>query len=153
MQQYENLENAFKQAPMARFVRRLKTIGLTGYLGLIAYYPLLFFVLDKDTNSLAYISLILFWLPLLFAIKGLLKGNPFTFAWSNFVVMWCYLHGLTAILTFEGHKGFILVELVFLTMAFIGNTYFARYRGRELGLALPKIKELKEAEKKLFEKQ
>jgi len=153
MQNYKELDNAFQNAPMAQFVKKLKTLGLSGYIGLIVYYPLLFFVLDSTANNLAYISLVLFWLPLTFALKGLIRGNPFTYAWSNFVIMWCFLHGLTAIWTFEGPKLYIILEIVFLTMAFIGNTYFARYRGRELGLALPKIKELKAEEKRRFEEK
>lgn len=151
MQKYKDVQNAFKSAPMASFVKRLKNIGLTGYLGLALYYPVLFFMLDPTANNLAYITLVLFWLPLLTAIPGLLRHNPYTYAWSNFVLMWCYIHGLTAIWTFEGNKLYIVLELILLTLAFVGNTYFARYRGRELGLALPKIKELKEAEKKAFE--
>ena len=151
MHKYENLENAYKNAPMASFVKKLKLVGLTGYVGLVLYYPALFLYLAPDVNSLAYISLCLFWLPMTFALKGLFKGNPFTYAWSNFVIMWCYLHGLTALWTFEGNKWFIYLEVLLLTLAFIGNTYFARYRGRELGMALPKIKELKESERKMFE--
>jgi len=151
MHKYENLQNAYKDAPMASFVKKLKLVGLTGYVGLILYYPPLFLFLSPDVNSLAYISLCLFWLPMTLALKGLFQGNPFTYAWSNFVIMWCYLHGLTALWTFEGNKWFIYLEVLLLTMAFIGNTYFARYRGRELGLALPKIKELKESERKMFE--
>jgi uncharacterized membrane protein len=65
--------------------------------------------------------------------------------------MWCFIHGLTAIWTYTGNKLFIVIEIVLLTMAFIGNTYFARYRGRELGLALPKIKDVKAKEKAYFE--
>lgn len=151
MQKFEDIQDAFKNAPMAKFVARLKYIGLVGYLGLVAYYPLLFFVLDPTANNLAFFSLALFWLPLIFAVPGLVKGNPYTYAWSNFVLMWCYLHGLTAIWTFEGNKLFIVIEIALLTAGFIGNTYFARYRGRELGMALPKIKELKEKEKQMFE--
>lgn len=150
MQKFTNIEDAFKNAPMARFVARLKLIGLIGYLGLVAYYPILFTVLNPSQTP-AYIPLVIFWLPMLFALPGLFKQNPYTYAWSNFVLMWCYMHGLTAIWTYEGHKIFILIEILLLTMAFIGNTYFARYRGRELGLALPKIKELKEKEKQYFE--
>ncbi len=152
MQNHKASAAEFRAAPMAKFVKKLQITGLVGYLGLIAYYPFLFTVLDPDPNSLGYISLALFWFPMLFAVKGLIQGNPYTFAWSNFVIMWCYLHGLTAIWTFEGHKALIAVEIILLTAAFIGNTYFARYRGRELGLALPKIKELKEQEKAMFEK-
>ena len=157
MQKHDASVADFKNAPMAQFVKKLKVLGLFGFLGLVLYYPLLFTVLDPDFNSpdkgsLFYFSLVLFWVPMLFAVKGLLQGNPYTFAWSNFVIMWCGLHGLTAIWTFSGNKLFIVIEIVLLTAAFIGNTYFARYRGRELGLALPKLKEVKAQEKALFEK-
>ncbi|NVK25866.1 MAG: DUF2069 domain-containing protein [Gammaproteobacteria bacterium] len=152
MQKFENIEDAFKHAPMAAFVKKLKMLGLVGYLGLVAYYPILFTLLNASSTP-AYLPLTLFWLPMLFAIRGLISGNPYTYAWSNFVLMWCYMHGLTAIWTYEGNKLFIVIELVLLTLAFIGNTYFARYRGRELGLALPKIKEVKQKEKEMFEKR
>ncbi|MDC2888126.1 hypothetical protein [Psychrosphaera algicola] len=68
MQKFDNSEHAFKTAPMASFVRKLKLMGVTGYLGLVAYYPMLFFVLDPNANNLAYITLVLFWLPMLTAI-------------------------------------------------------------------------------------
>ena len=151
MQKHDASTADYKTAPMAQFVKKLKFTGLIGYLGLVIYLPILILFFDPSTLSLPYITLTLFWLPLLFAIKGLLEGNPYTYAWSNFVIMWCFLHALTAIWTFEGHKGLIVIEIALLTLAFIGNTYFARYRGREMGLALPKIKELKEKEKAMFE--
>ena len=150
MQKFENLNDAFQNAPMASFVKKLKLIGLSGYLGLVVFYPILFTILD-DSATATYIPFVLFWFPMLFALKGLFAGNPYTYAWSNFVIMWCSIHGLTAIWTYNGNKWFIVLELIFLTMAFIGNTYFARYRGRELGLALPKIKDVKQQEKELFE--
>lgn len=151
MQKFNNIEEAFKNAPMATFVARLKRIGLIGYLGLVVYYPILFTSLNVDQTP-AYIPLAIFWLPMLFALPGLFKQNPYTYAWSNFVLMWCYMHGLTAIWTYQGNKLFIVIEIVLLTLAFIGNTYFARYRGRELGVALPKLKELREQEKQQFER-
>jgi len=153
MQKFKNVQDAFKNAPMAQFVKKLKRLGLTSYLLLVVYYPILFIGLKPTPDAVAYIPMTLFWLPMLFAVKGLIQGNPYTYAWSNFVLMWCYIHGLTALWTFTGHKGLIAIEVVLLTGAFIGNTYFARYRGRELGLALPKIKEIKEQEKAFFEKR
>ena len=151
MQKHDATTADYKLAPMARFVKKLQITGLIGYLGLVVYFPILLLLLDPNPNSLAYITMTLFWFPMLFAIKGLIQGNPYTFAWSNFVIMWCSLHGLTAIWTFEGNKLFIIIEVLLLTLAFIGNTYFARYRGREMGLALPKIKEIKAQEKERFE--
>lgn len=150
MQKFSNEGDIYKNAPMAKFVQRLQNIGKYNYLALIAYYPVLFFALDPNASNLSFFTLTFFWLPMLFAVPGLVKGNPYTYAWSNFVLMWCFMHGLTAIWTFTGNKLFIVTELVFLTLAFIGNTYFARYRGRELDMALPKIKELKKQEDELY---
>jgi uncharacterized membrane protein len=153
MQKFENVQDAFKNAPMAQFVRKLKLLGLTSYLLLVAYYPILFVILEPNPDAAPYIPMTLFWVPMLFAVRGLIQGNPYTYAWSNFVLMWCYIHGLTSLWTYTGNIVFIIIEVVLLTGAFIGNTYFARFRGRELGLALPKIKEIKEQEKAFFEKR
>lgn len=152
MQKFKTSSELYKSAPMAQFVKRLKHIGLTGYIGLVLYYPW-YLLFAENSLQINYIPLMIFWLPMLTAIKGLLQGNPYTYAWSNFVLMWCFLHGLTALWTFTGNIVFVVVEITLLTMAFIGNTYFARYRGRELGLALPKLKDVKQQEKDLYEKK
>lgn len=152
MQKFSNKDEFFKNAPMAKFVKRLQQTGKYSYLALVLYYPIYLLGLSPD-QDVSYIPLALFWLPMLFAVKGIVKGNPYTYAWSNFILMWCFMHGLTALWTFEGNKLWVLIENTLLLTAFIGNTYFARYRGRELGMALPKIKELKEKEKQQFERK
>ena len=70
----------------------LKNIALTGYFGLLFFMPLWLVVLNPSEGLSINLSLVFFTLPLLFPLKGLLQGNPFTYAWSNFIVMIYFLH-------------------------------------------------------------
>lgn len=126
---------------MAPGTRQLKTLALVGYFGLLAWVILWHFVLE-DNQQYSRLFLVLFWVvPLLLPMRGLLKGTPYTYAWANFIVMIYFLHGLTAIYT-ETKWWYALIELCFATMMFIGCCYYARARGRDLGLKLNKLSEM-----------
>ncbi|MCC5879759.1 MAG: DUF2069 domain-containing protein [Idiomarina sp.] len=77
-------------------------------------------------------------LPLLFPLKGILQGNPYTHAWANFVLMLYFVHSLATLWTHPAERGYALIELILTTAAFIGATYYARYAGREQGLGIKK---------------
>lgn len=129
--------NATPLSPRTRFFRNL---ALVGYFGLFAWILIWHFMLSSSEYSNLF--LFLFWvLPLLFPMVGLLKGKPYTYAWANFIVMIYFLHGLTAIYT-EQTWWYAAIELFFALLMFIGCCYYARGRGRELGLKLKKLSEL-----------
>jgi len=114
----------------------------------LCYWPLLTFVilwhtmLTPDSSvSLPLPLALLFWVvPLLLPLPGLVKGKPYTHAWFNFILMFYFLHGLTAIYTHPDEFWYAVTELLLTTGAFIGATGFARYQGRALGLGLKKQK-------------
>lgn len=114
----------------------------------LCYWPLLIFVLlwhavlTPDTApSLPLTLALLLWVtPLLLPLPGLIKGKPYTHAWFNFILMFYFLHGLTAIYTHPDEFWYALIELLLTTGAFIGATGYARYQGRALGLGLKKQK-------------
>ena len=90
----------------------------------------------------AYTLLAVLWLPLWFPLYGMLKGHAYTLAWANFIVMIYFLHSLTNLWVSSGMQQFLAVlELLLASMMFIGCTYYARYRGQELGLKIPKLKD------------
>ncbi len=96
----------------------------------------------------------LFWIvPLLFPLKGIIKGNPYTFAWANFVLLLYFLHSLTLIYVDEGERSLAIVELVLTTAAFCLCTVYSRMRGKELGLKLKKLSQLKQEEEERFGKR
>ncbi|RXS44585.1 DUF2069 domain-containing protein [Idiomarina sp. 29L] len=114
----------------------------------LCYWPLLILVLlwhslpDSAPASLPTILSLLFWvLPLLFPLPGLIRGKPYTHAWANFILMLYFLHALTTLWTHPDERIWAALELLFAVGAFIGATGFARYKGRELGLGLKKLKD------------
>ena len=117
-----------------------KKIALTGYFSLLIYMPIWLLLINPSEGLSPTLTLIMFTLPLLFPLKGLVQGNPYTYAWSNFVVMIYFLHSLTTLWVSEDDMIWAMLELIFTTMMFISGSYFAKYRGQELGLSIRKKK-------------
>ncbi len=121
----------------------LKKIALFGYFSLLIFMPLWLLVLSPSEGLSTSTTLILFTLPLLFPLKGLLQGNPFTYAWANFIVLIYFLHSLTTLWVLPNDRVWAVLELLFATAMFLGCSYYAKYRGQELGLSIRKKKEKK----------
>ncbi len=119
----------------------LRKMALFGYFSLLIYMPLWLLVLSPSSALSTTTTLILFTLPLLFPLKGLLQGNPYTYAWANFIVLIYFLHSLTTLWVLPNDRLWALLELVLATTMFIGCSYYAKYRGQELGLSIRKAKE------------
>ena len=120
--------------------KNLKKIALTGYFSLLFFMPLWLIVLSPSESLNATTSLVMFTLPLLFPLKGLLQGNPFTYAWSNFIVLIYFLHSLTTLWVLPEDRVWATLELIFASTMFYGATYYAKFRGQELGLSIRKKK-------------
>ena len=128
-----------------------RILTLTSYLLLIVWLVVWHFILtiDKPTSTL---FTLLFWIvPILLPIKGLIEGKPYTHAWTNFIVMYYLLHGLTAVYAVEGERLYAFVEIILCCALFTGCSFYARMRGRELGLGIRKLKEELLEEKQAFE--
>jgi len=117
-----------------------KKIALIGYFSLLIFMPLWLIVLSPSESLSASTSLLMFTLPLLFPMKGMLQGNPFTYAWSNFIVLIYLLHGLTTLWVLPADRIWAILELIFASAMFFGATYYAKFRGQELGLSIRKKK-------------
>lgn len=79
-------------------------------------------------------------LPLFAPLKGILTGNPYTYAWASFIVCLYMLHGLTLLYVTETARLFAVVEVLLLAILLVSLPFYARIRGRELGLGLKKNK-------------
>ncbi|MFA0443086.1 hypothetical protein BCU70_22380 [Vibrio sp. 10N.286.49.C2] len=92
-------------------------------------------------------------IPLLLPLPGILAGKPYTHAWANFVLMPYFLHAFTLLYTDEGERWLAAVELILTTLAFIGNTLYARLKGKDMGLKLPRLSSVEKKEKEKFEEK
>jgi len=118
-----------------------KKIALTGYFSLLIYLPIWLIFINPSSGLSPALTLAMFTLPLLFPLKGLIQGKPYTYAWSNFVVMIYFLHSLTTLWVSAEDTLWASLELLFATMMFISGSYYAKYRGQELGLSIRKKKD------------
>jgi len=90
----------------------------------------------------------LIWIfPLLLPAYGLIKGKPYTAAWSNFVVMIYYMHSLTIMYTDPDERYLAILEFALANCMLFGNGIYARMQGKELGLGLDKLKVVMAEEK------
>jgi uncharacterized membrane protein len=117
----------------------LKKIALTSYFLLLAFMPIWLIYLSPSALS-PMASLLLFTVPLLIPLKGLLQGSPYTYAWSNFIIMLYFLHSLTTLFVSTADIIWATIELILATSFFLSASYYAKYRGQELGLSIRKKK-------------
>ncbi len=118
-----------------------KKIALTGYLSLLSFMVLWIFVLNSSQGLSIWLNSIMFILPLLFPLKGMLNGNPFTYAWANFILILYFLHSTTTLWVNADDRMWAFIELILAFVTFYGCTCYAKYRGQELGLSIRKRKE------------
>ena len=122
--------------------KHFMNLALFGYFGLLMYLPLWHLVfVPSEMGKLT--TLLLTVGPLLLPLAGIIKRNPYTFAWATFIILFYLLHGLTLIWDRPDERLFVIIELVLATMSCVGCMYFAKFRGRELGLSIRKKKDQK----------
>ncbi len=119
--------------------KNLKNITLAAYAALLIFMPLWLIILNPSSMS-PWLSLVFFTLPLLLPLKGLLKGDPYTYAWTNFIIMLYFLHSITTFWVSANDIIWASIELFLATTIFLASSYYAKYRGQELGLSIRKKK-------------
>lgn len=135
--------------PMSSETKRFLLLGRLGFWGLWLLIPVWQLWLapvsygdDQNLRPSTVGTLLLLWLPLWLPMWGIIKGNAYTFAWANFIVMIYFLHSLTNLWVSTGRYFWLsIIELLLASLMFYGCTYFARNRGKELGLKIPKLKD------------
>ncbi len=130
------------QVPLASKTRRFLRIGQLGFGLLFMLIPLSVLWLNPPQLGNPWVLLALLWLPLWLPLVGILRGKAYTFAWANFIVMIYFVHSLTN-LWVTSNTALLLaaIEFVASCLMFVGCTYYAKFRGQELGLKIPKLKD------------
>ncbi len=118
---------------MGRQTTQYRYLALISYLSLLGWIAIWQLFLSPHPH-LNPITLAIAWcIPLLLPLPGILSGKPYTHAWANFVLMLYFLHALTMLYVDEGERWLAVVELLLTSASFVGNSLYARFRGRELG--------------------
>ncbi|MFO8025535.1 DUF2069 domain-containing protein [Thiohalophilus sp.] len=116
----------------------MNIITFSRWLTLIAYFALLILLMLWQTvlapPQLLPISLVLILLvgPLLFPLRGLLHGRPYTHAWTSFLVLIYFIHGTVEAWSNPDVRLYASLEILFSVLLYTGTLLYARYRGRQL---------------------
>ncbi|MFB2802007.1 Predicted membrane protein [Shewanella putrefaciens] len=115
----------------------LLTLSRLGYLALVLLLGGWF--IGQGLNGEYTLLFSLLWLvPLLLPLRGILKGNPYTYAWASFILCLYMLHALTLLYVTTDALAFAIIEVLLIGTLLIAFPFYARIRGRELGLGLKK---------------
>lgn len=136
---------------MSQRTKQARYAALIGWNSLLAVMALWHFAFpDTHQYSVLFVFL-LYLLPLLLLLPGMVRARPYTHAVGSFVSMIYLLHASTVLYTDPHLVWLALSELVAATVFFCGCSYYARLRGRELGTALPKLSKVMQEEREFFE--
>ncbi|RTZ14072.1 DUF2069 domain-containing protein [Vibrio aquaticus] len=130
-----------------------RLMALFGNLALLSWVALWQLSLSPHPHISSTTLAIVWAIPLLLPLPGILTGKPYTHAWANFVLMLYFLHAFTILYVDDGERWLAAVELVLTTIAFFGNILYARARGSELGLKLKRLSKVEKEEKARFESE
>lgn len=111
----------------------MKLITFSRWLTLLSYIALVVvLVIWYGFLHPAPVLLILLLLPLVFPLKGIIQRNPYTYAWSSFLILLYFIHGVVEAYANQAARTWALLEVLISVSFYVGAVLFARLRGREL---------------------
>ncbi len=116
---------------------RLST--LLGYFGLLILLTLWLTVFAPPNHRPVVLVLPLMVGPLLFALRGVLHGRPYTHAWLSMLSLLYFTHGVVETWSNSAERLYAALEVVFSVLLFLGSMFYARYRARELKIATGEV--------------
>ncbi|GGA82172.1 membrane protein [Neiella marina] len=113
-------------------------LSKVGYFGLYALIVLWQGVLSPHPHVSSLWLTVLWLVPLLFPLRGIIANNPYTHAWSTFIALLYLMHGCVQIYVEPAERWLAFIEIVLVSCWLVGSILFARWRGKQLGLGLKK---------------
>ena len=112
--------------------RRIRNLTLIGYLGIVILIPAWIWWLAPPVLLSPLATTVIWWLPALLPIRGLLLNKPFTYAWSGFLAVFYISQAITTLISSNTEQFLALIELILACCWFIGASLFSRWRSQEL---------------------
>lgn len=111
--------------------KRSLYITLSGYFALLLLLVLWHgFIFPANKQPWLILAFII--APLLFPLRGLLKEIPYTYAWTSFVILLYFMHGVVEVWANADERIFAAIEIYLSVQIYIGAIYYARLQGRAL---------------------
>ncbi|MDH5357235.1 MAG: DUF2069 domain-containing protein [Gammaproteobacteria bacterium] len=107
-----------------------KRLALTSYFGLMI--SLICWITLPEHSSLYPTSalLIIGLVPLLFPLRGMLHGKPYTHAWTGFLMLLYLSHGIGEVYSATEYSVYAALEVLFSSLVFIASIIFIRLNAK-----------------------
>lgn len=107
-------------------------IALGSYLGLLLLLIAWLGWISPPIGLPISIALAFMTIPLLFPLRGMLNGRPYTFAWASFLSLIYFIHGVVEAYSTPQDRYLAILEIILSIAFYTGSMLYARFRGREL---------------------
>ncbi|MGB5472591.1 MAG: DUF2069 domain-containing protein [Gammaproteobacteria bacterium] len=111
--------------------RLLYALTLTGYFGTFALLLAWYVWLAPSTHFPVALVLLVLVTPLLFPLRGLLHARRYTIAWSCFLALLYFTHGVIEAWHSASTRPLGLLEIVLTTAWFVGGISYIKTGKRE----------------------
>ncbi|HUT40185.1 MAG TPA: DUF2069 domain-containing protein [Gammaproteobacteria bacterium] len=115
-----------KTCPLMPAPRLLYALTLTGYFGTFALLLAWYAWLAPSTHLPVALVLLVLVTPLLFPLRGLLHARRYTIAWSCFLALLYFTHGVIEAWHSAGTRPLGLLEIVLTTAWFVGGIAYIK---------------------------
>jgi uncharacterized membrane protein len=107
-----------------------KHLALTSYFGLMITLICWITLGEHSENYPTAAFLLIALVPLLFPLRGLLHGRPYTHAWTTFLMLLYFSHGIGEFYSTEGFSLYPSLEIFFSFITFTSSITFIKLNAR-----------------------
>ncbi|MBL1320170.1 MAG: DUF2069 domain-containing protein [Methylophaga sp.] len=111
-------------------VQIYKNIALASFFGLMITLICWITLGEHSNNYPTSAFLLIALVPLLFPLRGLLHGKPYTHAWTTFLMLLYFSHGIGEVYSAEGFSLYPSLEILFSGITFIASITFIKLNAR-----------------------
>lgn len=114
----------------------MKTVKFFRQLSLLSYFGLMISLIcwitlaEHSPNYPTATWLTIALVPLLFPLRGLLHGKPYTHAWTTFLMLLYFSHGIGELYSADHFALFPFLEILFSLLTFVSAITFIRFNAR-----------------------
>lgn len=110
--------------------RLFRILALTGFFGLMISLTAWIIVPERSDEYPTAAWLIIGVVPLLFPLRGILHGKPYTHAWASFMMLFYFTHGVGEVYSTAMGEFYPWLEVFFSTLAFTAMILFIKYNAK-----------------------
>ncbi len=124
---------------------RARLIAVSSYVAIILTLPI-FIWLNHDYSPMRWVSLAIWWLPLLFALPGMFKGKTYTYGWTGFIILLPFFYAFYFII--EPDKllwsiSIVILSVIYFLMSVSYVKQYALSQGIKTNAEAKKVKGIK----------